>query len=233
MKVEPLDLDFEFNRLAPKISILMFRNGDNTMANTFYPSNDAEFAVWLTNLIKKATVYKTELNLTNDRLSDLQVKLAAFNENVALKRQKKDESTAQTALVKNSRTDLNKDVGSLNNAFKAIDGLPSNIIEELGLNVGTGNFSPVAPSTPADLVVTGTSDGTNSLKWKRGGNRSGAMFIIEAKVGDSGNWTMIDAVTGVVYKHRNQSPGVKIQYRVKAKRGEFESGYTNTAVIYS
>jgi hypothetical protein len=82
------------------------------------------------------------------------------------------------------------------------------------------------------LVATGTSDGTNSLKWNRSGNRQGTTFIIEAKIGDSNVWTMIDAVTNSTYKHKNQTPGVKVQYRVRAKRGDFESGYTNVAVVY-
>lgn len=202
------------------------------MAKKIYPANDAEFAIWLANLINKATLNKTALNLSDAQLTALEAKLTAFNTNLALKQQKKEESVGQTALVKDSRKDLNKDVGLLNSAIKSIDGLPSSLIEELGLNVNEGNFGNTAPSAPLDLVVTGTSDGTNSLKWKRNGNRQGTTFIIEAKIGNSENWVMIDAVTGASYKHKDQTPGVKIQYRIKAKRGEFESGYTNTAVVY-
>jgi hypothetical protein len=139
---------------------------------------------------------------------------------------------AQTALVRDERKDLNKDVGLLNSAFKAIDGVPANILEELGLNINESHSGGSAPFSPADLVATGTSDGTNSLKWSRSGNRQGTTYIIEAKFGDSNDWVMIDAVTRSNYKHVNQTPGVKVQYRVKAKRGEFVSGYTNTAVVY-
>ncbi len=202
------------------------------MASKIYPSNDAEFAVWLANFINKAEAYKSQLNLSGAQITALQTKLAQFNTDIALKQQKKEESVAQTALVANERKGLNKDIGLLNNAFKAIDGLASNILEEIGLNVNETNFGNVMPSAPSDLVATGTSDGTNSLKWSKNGNRQGTLFIIEAKIGDSTNWVMIDAVTSSAYKHKNQTPGVKIQYRIKAKRGEFESGYTNTAVVY-
>ncbi len=202
------------------------------MASKIYPSNDAEFAVWLANFINKAEAYKSQLNLSGAQITALQTKLTQFNTDIALKQQKKEESVAQTALVANERKDLNKDIGLLNNGFKAIDGLASNILEEIGLNVNETNFGNVMPSAPSDLVATGTSDGTNSLKWSKNGNRQGTLFIIEAKIGDSTNWVMIDAVTSSAYKHKNQTPGVKIQYRIKAKRGEFESGYTNTAVVY-
>lgn len=202
------------------------------MAKQIYPSNDAEFAVWLANLINKAEIHKAAINLSDEKIAEFQTKLAKFNSEIALKQQKKEESVGQTALVRDERKILNKDVSLFNKAVKAIEGLGSNIIEEMGLNVNEGNFGNVQPSAPLDLVVTGTSDGTNSLKWKRNGNRSGTMFIIEAKIGDSNDWVIIDAVTGASYKHKNQIPGVKIQYRVKAKRGDFDSGYTNTAVVY-
>lgn len=157
------------------------------MAKKIYPANDAEFAIWLANLINKSTTYKTELNLTDAKIVALQAKLTSFNTNVARKPQKKEESVAQTTLVKDERTDLNKDVSLLNNAVKAIDGLPANIIEELGFSVNESNFGNVAPSAPTDLVATGTSDGTNLLKWNRNGNRQGTTFIIEAKIGNSEN----------------------------------------------
>jgi hypothetical protein len=202
------------------------------MAKSFYPANDAEFAVWFANLLGKATTNKTTLKLTAERLTALDAKLNAFNENLALKQQKKDEATAQTTLVKNLRKDLNREAGLLNTGFKGIEDLPPNVLEELGLKVGEASVGTTPPAAPADLVVLGTSDGVNSLKWNRSGNRQGTMFIIEARIGDSKIWTIIDAVTGSSYKHKNQTPGVTAQYRVKAKRGELESGYTNTAVVY-
>jgi hypothetical protein len=202
------------------------------MAKKIYPSNDAEFAVWLANLINKATVYKTTLKLEETQIDALTAKLTAFNTNLGLKQQKKEESVAQTALVKDERKVLNKDIGLLNSAVKSIDGLASNIIEELGLNANESNFGGAALNNPTDLVATGTSDGTNALKFNRNGNRQGTTFIIEAKIGDSDVWVMIDAVTGSTYKHKNQTPGVKVQYRIKAKRGESESGVSNTAIVY-
>lgn len=202
------------------------------MAKTFYPVNDAEFAVWLAILLNKASLNKTTLQVTEERLTALNEKLSTFNENLSLKQQKREESIAQTTLVSNLRKELNKEVSLLNSGFKAIDGLPPNILEELGLNINEGSVGNTTPVAPTDLVVTGTSDGVNSLKWSRSGNRQGTTFIIEAKIGNASSWTIIDAVTGSTYKHKNQTPGVTAQYRVKAKRGELESGFSNTAVVY-
>lgn len=202
------------------------------MARTFYPANDAEFAVWFANLLNKATANKTILNLTDERLAALEAKLNAFNTNLALKQQKRDEATAQTTLVSNLRKDLNKESSLLNIGVKGIEGLLPNLLEELGLKVSEGSVGTTPPVAPSNLVVTGTSDGVNALKWSRSGNRQGTTFIIEARIGDSKIWTIIDAVTGSSYKHKNQTPGVTAQYRVKAKRGELESGFSNSAVVY-
>ncbi|HEX8367164.1 MAG TPA: fibronectin type III domain-containing protein [Pyrinomonadaceae bacterium] len=202
------------------------------MAKSFYPPNDAEFAIWFANLINKAGTNKTILKVADEKLTTLDTKLTAFNESLALKQQKKDEAIAQTTLVSNLRKELNKEVGLLNNGFKGIDGLPPNILEELGLKVNEGSAVNSPPAAPADLVVTGASDGVNALKWNRSGNRQGTTFIIEARIGGSENWGIIDAVTGSNYKHKNQTPGVTAHYRVKAKRGELESGFSNTAVVY-
>ena len=202
------------------------------MAKKIYPVNDAEFAIWLANFILKADLHKAVLNLTATQITEINTKLTQFNADLALKQQKKEESVAQTALVKNERKDLNKTVGLLNQGFKGIENLPSNILEEMGLDPNEGNFSISAPNAPLDLVATGTSDGVNSLKWNRNGNRQGTTFIIDAKIANSTDWLMIDAVTGSKYKHKNQTPGVKVQYRIRAKRGELESGMSNTAVVY-
>lgn len=202
------------------------------MAKKIYPANDAEFAIWLANFILKADLHKSVLNLTATQITEINTKLTQFNTDLALKQQKKEESVAQTALVKNQRKFLNKLVGLLNQGFKGIDGLASNILEEMGLDPNEGNLSNTPPSAPTDLVATGTSDGINSLKWNRNGNRQGTTFIIDAKIANSTDWLMIDAVTGSKYKHKNQTPGVKVQYRIRAKRGELESGTSNTAVVY-
>lgn len=207
--------------------------GDITMANTFYPTNDAEFAIWLSNFTAKSDVHQATLGLDAADVTILRDGLNDFNSQLNTKQQKKEEAIAQTELVRVERRKLNKTVGLLNNKFKSIDGLATNIIEELGLNVDDDILTKTMPNVPRDLVVTGTSNGINYLKWSRAGNRQGTLFVIEAKIADSNEWTMINAVTSSKFKHSNQSPGVKIQYRVKAKRGDLESNYSNGANVYA
>ncbi len=130
------------------------------------------------------------------------------------------------------RKNLNKTVGLLNNKFKSIADLATNIVEELGLNVDDDSLTKSVPNPSTDLVVTGTSDGINRLKWSRASNRQGTLFVIEAKIAEAADWTIINAVTSSRFDNTNQTPGVKVQYRVKAKRGDLESSYSNKASVY-
>jgi hypothetical protein len=202
------------------------------MAKTFYPTNDAEFAIWLANFNNKSTANKGTLGITGEQLTALETGLAEFNNDLALKQQKKEESTSQTTKVRNSRKKLNKLVGKLNTAFKSKDEVTDGLLEELGLDSKDSNLNATTAGTPSNLVVTGTSDGINHLKWNRGGNKQGTMFIIEAKSGDALTFVIVDAVTSSFYEHADQTPGVKTQYRIKAKRGEIASGYSNSAMVY-
>jgi hypothetical protein len=202
------------------------------MAKTFYPINNAEFALWLANFTNKSTVNKSALGITPEQITVLETGLAEFNNDLALKQQKKEESTSQTTKVRSSRKKLNKLVGKLNTNFKSKEEVTDGLLEELGLDSKDGNLSGLAITAPSNLVVTGTSDGINHLKWNRGGNRQGTMFIVEAKSGDALTFVIVDAITSAIYEHTNQTPGVKTQYRIKAKRGETVSGYSNSAMVY-
>jgi hypothetical protein len=225
-------LSFSRSQLATQISILAFRREKHIMAKTYYPTNDAEFAIWLANFSNKSTANKSALGITGDQLTALETGLAEFNSDLALKQQKKEESTSQTSKVRSSRKKLNKLVGKLNTAFKSKEEVSGELLEELGLDSKDSNLNASTAGTPSDLVVTGTSDGINHLKWNRGNNKQGTMFIIEAKIGDSPGFVIVDAVTSSFYEHTNQAPGVKTQYRIKAKRGEIISGYSNVGVVY-
>jgi hypothetical protein len=225
-------LSISRSQLATQVSILLFRKERNIMAKTFYPINNAEFAVWLANFNNKANINKNVLGITGEQQTALDTGLAEFSADLALKQQKQEESVAQTSKVRSSRKSLNKLVGKLNTMFKTKDEVSSSLLEELGLHGGDSSLTGNSVETPSNLVVTGTSDGINHLKWNRSNNKQGAMFIIEAKIGDAASFGMVDAVTNSFYEHANQTPGTKIQYRVKAKRGETVSGSSNTAMVY-
>jgi hypothetical protein len=58
-------------------------------------------------------------------------------------------------------------------------------------------------------------------------------YIIEAKIGNSAEYMFVKALTKARFEHKNQTPGVRAFYRVKAIRGDLESAYSNEAVVYN
>ncbi len=94
----------------------------------------------------------------------------------------------------------------------------------------TRTFS--APVTPTDLVATADAAGTNSLKWSDAGNATGIQYVVEAKIGAATEFAMVDAVTARTYRHTGRTPGQRVEYRVRARRGAAISDPSNVAVVY-
>lgn len=203
------------------------------MAKTFYPANNAEFLIWLANFVAVATANKAALGLTGEQLTRLAEWRAQFDQQLNDQQAKKEAAGASTTLVNTSRKYLNEEIGSLNGLFKANKSIPPDLIEAMGLHAAGEAVSSHALVAPTDLVVSGSSNGINSLKFSSGGNKDRTTYIVEAKTGDDDVYKFVAVTTKTRFDHRNQTPGVRAFYRVKAVRGDAESAYSNEAVIYN
>lgn len=203
------------------------------MAKTYYPNNNAEFLIWLANFIAVATVKKDVLGLSDDQIAELSALRTRFDTQLNDQQAKKEAAVAATTLVGDTRKNLNEEIGSMNAVFKANKNIPADVIEALGLSATGDSGSSHAPVAPVDLVVTGSSNGTNTLKFGASGNKNRTNYIIEAKIGDAADYTFVAVTTKTRFEHKNQAPGVRVFYRVKAVRGDLESAYSNEAVIYN
>jgi hypothetical protein len=88
------------------------------------------------------------------------------------------------------------------------------------------------PITPTDLVATADAAGTNSLKWSDAGNATGIQYVVEAKIGAAVEFVTVDVVTARTFRHTGRTPGQKVEYRVRARRGSAISDPSNVAVVY-
>jgi len=203
------------------------------MAKLIYPLNNADFLVWLVNFINIATANKAALDLSNDDLTELTGLQTSLEEKVNDNQAKHEAAQAATVAMQEERDEVNRKVSYYNKIFKADSGISNSLIESLGLNANTDGFTPTIPVEPTDLVAEGRSNGINYLKFNRNGNKSAVNFIIEAKIGDSADYVFVAVTTKTRFEHKNQTPGVRVFYRVKAVRGDLESAYSNEAVIYN
>jgi hypothetical protein len=88
------------------------------------------------------------------------------------------------------------------------------------------------PITPTDLVAVADASGTNSLKWSDAGNATGIQYVVEAKIGTVMEFSTVDVVTARTLRHTGRTPGQKVEYRVRARRGAAISDPSNVAVVY-
>ncbi|HMS41868.1 MAG TPA: fibronectin type III domain-containing protein [Pyrinomonadaceae bacterium] len=202
------------------------------MADNFYKLSNAEFIIWMQNMLTFVENNIAPTGIDPAVITDAKTVRVSLANNLGERQALEDSLAGKNQEIKFNRASQNKAAAKIQAALKNNENILNSFIEEAGFNVDDGAKSPIAPIAPINLVVTGTSDGTNSLKWGRNANKYGVLFIIEAKFGDASQWTMIDVVKTAKYDHINQTPGAKVQYRIRTKSGDAVSTASNVAVIY-
>jgi hypothetical protein len=83
---------------------------------------------------------------------------------------------------------------------------------------------------PSDLVVTGTSNGVNRLKFLGNNRRVSVRYEIWRR--ERGPWAILTSITRQVYHDTPVKPGQYYEYRVRALAAGSVSDFSNTAVVY-
>ncbi len=192
----------------------------------------AEFVIWMKNMLTVVEDNNAIANIDAALITDSKATRISLSTNLDERQTIEDNLAGKNEDIKFNRKDLNKKAAKIQGLLKLNSDVSNSLIEQAGFNIDEGGRTSTPPNPPMDLVVTGTSDGVNHLKWKRNGNPQGTLFFIEAKIGNSDAWTIVDTVTVSKYDHTDQTPGVKVQYRIRAKRGNAESTASNVAVVY-
>jgi hypothetical protein len=200
--------------------------------NGYIPTRDAEFQNFSNNFAKQAGLYQAELFLTVEQTAKLATSSTEFEGKYDAHLVAQNAAEAATGSKNESRKAFERNIRTIAGIIQANPDIPNSLREILELPVHDTTHSVVNPQTPEALQAYGTDEGVNHLDWKPGENKSGTMYVIEAKIGDELSFSMIDVVTKTKYDHKEQTPGVRISYRVRAKRGEKLSEHSNTATVY-
>ena len=140
---------------------------------------------------------------------------------------------AATATQNGSRDAGNSGLDSVSKKVIADPALTDALAIQLGMTVRDTVPSTITPVAPANLVVVGTDTGESKLDWDSGGNLPGVTYIIDARSLTTSPFVFVSTTTATKFTHTGQTPGVRMEYRVKAKRGNLESPYSNTAVVFA
>lgn len=191
----------------------------------------SEFKNLLENIASKATGDPSVFGLTPEIVTAVTNSRGEITNGIADNIAKKDAARAATTVLLSKRK-TGDDLVSHIKATMRLARMPSEKFHELGLDGDDPSNTPAAPQTPLDLLAEGFSGGNNRLKFRRNGNRPQTIFIVEAKIGAAETFSIVGTTTKTTFLHKNQTPGVKIVYRVRAQRNDEFSDYSNSAIVY-
>lgn len=194
--------------------------------------SDAEFSVWLEHFEAVLAARKDELGVSDDQVAEMAAIKTSTQTALNEKQTAEDVRQAKTADYREKRAAAVKKVAYYSKIFKADEAISDALIEELGLDSSVEHHYSTTPQMPLNVVVEGFSNGINSLKWKANGNRPNTVYIIEARKETETNFAYAGTTTKTKFDHKNQKPGDRIFYRVRAMRNDEESPNSNEAVVY-
>lgn len=201
------------------------------MADNFLPNRDADLIAWGENFNTVASSHLTELGLTATQLGAFAPLVSTLRTDRSAADTKRAQAAAATLTKNNSRAAMQQSARALNLKIQALPTVSAALKRELRLTVKSP-ASRRPPVTPENLTVNGYQNGVNALRWNRSGNCPGTMFDIEARIGDATAFVPVITITAVRYDHAGQTPGVPVVYRVRARRAEGASPFSNTATVY-
>ena len=203
------------------------------MSKKYYKMTAAELLVFLTNFNTVADVNKAELSLSAPQLTEMQDVKNDLEAKLIDRQAKQEAAIASTSALNQTAKNVNAMLGGYNTTFKANKAIPDSMIEELGFDPDDDTPTTIVAIAPSDLVVEGRSNGSNYIKFKRNGNKPVVNFILEMKIGDETQYKFVKVLSKTRFEHKNQTPGVRAFYRVRAVHGDSESTYSNEAVVYN
>ena len=172
------------------------------------------------------------LGMTAAEITTLGTQKSDIDSRIVLRKSAVEAAKTATVNLNTAARTAQVNLSSRNRQITANPNVPASLKKLLGLTVPDTNPSDNAPIPPIELTVSGTPAGTNTLRWKRGTNKPGMQYVIEAKVDGATTWRLIDAVTATRFDHTGQTPGVPVVYRVRARRRGIVSEPSTETTIY-
>lgn len=200
------------------------------MASDYIPKSDLAFQDWTGNFISVANLNLVTLGLTSADMTPLQTDKSVLDASITDSESKSALAKAATTKKEVVRKATESKARALVKRIQAKADVPADLKRQLQITV-PGSTPSAPPQVPLNLVANILSGGTYELSWKRNGNISSAIFIVEALYGTNPEFVQIGAVTKTTFICSGNPPGLKITFRIKAQKGDIFSPYSNHAVV--
>ncbi|MCE9559177.1 MAG: fibronectin type III domain-containing protein [Armatimonadetes bacterium] len=200
------------------------------MPKDFIPSKIGDRVPFYKNLAATAATEAAALSLTPSELTTLQNVATDFGDANLAVQAAYDAYRAALETRKIAEAAAESLTRGYNRQWQNT-GVPASVIASLGLPVHESGptFSP--PASPLTLSATAFSNGEVKLKWKRNGNIDGTQFVVETSA-DGQIWQFLTVSTSSRLSLNHFEPGVRVYFRVYAKRRTEVSAPSPATVIY-
>lgn len=152
--------------------------------------------------------------------------------NIAAQIAAEEAAEAATQTTGNSATDINNDWDNQVNLVRAVPALDTAIVALLGLPLRDTVITSITPNIVLSVTAVGRDNGDTEITYDTNGNKQGTTYVVTARTG-ANPFTMVGTSTTRRFVHHHQTPGVRMEYQIRATRGVRESANSNVAVVYA
>ncbi len=193
--------------------------------------NDAELKSKMNVFIVKVDENRTTLGLTTTQVSALNLLFSDYGAAIDDATKAKNASKGATIAKNSIKSTAKSSIAQYAKTWRANASIPDALLAELMLPPHNASQESPAPSQPTGLELKINTEGVVTLKWKRNGNLSTAIFIVESSPNTNGPWTTADITsqTKMVY---GGTVGDQICFRVTARRVGQNSPPSSVIVLW-
>jgi hypothetical protein len=222
-----LELSFNFGLKF----VLSYLVGGLVMADHF-PKKDRESVAYAERAIAAFEADEVAYGMTEAESADLRTKELNFVAALDAADAAKAAASTAVAAKDEARLALEEAYRPIYNRIQVSQVVTDAARTSAGLPLRDTTRTFVNPIPPRDLVARADATGTNVLTFNANGNTSGAQFVVEARIGAAAEFSLVNVTTATTFKHTGQTPGVRTDYRVRARRGAAISDPSNVASVY-
>jgi len=198
----------------------------------YLPTTVGSLIQWADRWVSVLTANPADFALSAPAVADSAALVAAFKTSVAELNALKNQLKAAASKQRSAQAAMEKDLRAKGRYILASPNVDNAHRRLAGYKIRDTKPTDSIPIPVIGLAAFGGGDGVNHLRWDTNGNKPGTHYNIEAKIGDSQYWVMVGHTAAKRWKHKGQTPGVRIVYRICSQRGQLISTPSNLAIVY-
>jgi hypothetical protein len=194
---------------------------------------DTEFAAQQATLKNALVADEAAYGITADQSAAVEAALTTFNTKLAAADAAKGALSVAVAEKDAARAAYEALVRPMMRLIQETPTVTNEARTNAGLPIRDVVRTSSAPIAPRELVATLPSPTSAGLAWNSNGNASGVQYVVEKRVNNVGDWSTVDVVSATRLVVSGLAAGIRVDFRVRARRKSMLSDPSNTAAVYA